>query len=96
MPNTWDDNIEDKVLLPILKIPSLFFHGNLILFIGRCFPVSIVVQPNAGICEGFTDSSGDRRRRSVVLAPVKVRVEGGGFTLSPSLRKYTKNSKKDS
>jgi hypothetical protein len=44
--------------------------------------VSVVVQPNTGMCEGFTDSNGDRRRRSIVLAPVKVRVEGGSFTLS--------------
>ena len=44
--------------------------------------ISIVVQPNTGMCEGFTDSNGERRRRSIVLAPVKVRVEGGGFTLT--------------
>ncbi|MEM2849156.1 MAG: hypothetical protein QXI36_02635 [Candidatus Bathyarchaeia archaeon] len=42
----------------------------------------MVIQPNTGICEGFTDGSGERRRRSIVLALVKVRVEGGGFTLS--------------
>jgi len=42
----------------------------------------MVAQLNTGMCEGFTDSSGDRRRRSIVLAPVKVRVEGGGFTLT--------------
>jgi hypothetical protein len=35
-----------------------------------------------GMCEGFTDSNGDRRRRSIVLAPIKVRVEGGSFTLT--------------
>jgi len=34
------------------------------------------------MCEGFTDSNGNRRRRSIVLAPVKVRVDGGGFTLT--------------
>ncbi|MEM2169690.1 MAG: hypothetical protein QXI11_06655 [Thermoproteota archaeon] len=44
--------------------------------------VSIIIQPNTGICEGFVDGNGDRRRRSIVLAPVKIRVEGGGFTLS--------------
>jgi len=42
----------------------------------------MVAQLNTGMCEGFTDSSGDRRRRSIVLAPVKVRVDGGGFTLT--------------
>jgi hypothetical protein len=35
-----------------------------------------------GICEGFTDGNGNRKRRSIVLAPVKVRVDGGGFTLT--------------
>jgi len=35
-----------------------------------------------GICEGFTDGNGNRKRRSIVLAPVKVRVNGGGFTLT--------------
>jgi hypothetical protein len=35
-----------------------------------------------GICEGFTDSNDDRRRRSIVLAPIKVRVEGRSFTLT--------------
>ena len=44
--------------------------------------ISIVVQPNTGMCEGFTDSNGDRRRRFIVLAPVKIRVDGGGFTLT--------------
>jgi len=44
--------------------------------------ISIVIQPNTGMCEGFTDSNGDRRRRSIVLAPIKVRVDGGSFTLS--------------
>jgi len=28
------------------------------------------------------DSGGERRRKSIVLAPVKVRVDGGGFTLT--------------
>jgi hypothetical protein len=28
-----------------------------------------------GICEGFTDNGGKRRRKSVVLAPVRIRVE---------------------
>jgi hypothetical protein len=44
--------------------------------------VSIVAQPNTGMYEGFTDSNGDRRRRSIVLALVKVRVDGGGFTFT--------------
>jgi hypothetical protein len=44
-------------------------------------PFSIVVQPNTGMREGFTDSNGDRRRRFIVLTPVKVRVNCGGFTL---------------
>jgi hypothetical protein len=44
-------------------------------------PFSIVVQPNTGMREGFTYSNGDRRRRSIVLTPVKVRVNCGGFTL---------------
>jgi hypothetical protein len=35
-----------------------------------------------GMYGGLTDSNGDRRCRSIVLAPVKVRVEGGSFTLS--------------
>jgi len=44
--------------------------------------ISVTIQPNTGICEGFIDGNGERRRRSIVLALVKVRVEGGGFTLS--------------
>jgi hypothetical protein len=35
-----------------------------------------------GMCGGFTDSNGDRRCRSTVLAPIKVRVDGGNFTLT--------------
>jgi hypothetical protein len=35
-----------------------------------------------GMCGGFINSNDDRRRRSIVLAPIKVRVEGGGFTLT--------------
>ncbi|MBS7648716.1 hypothetical protein KEJ17_03595 [Candidatus Bathyarchaeota archaeon] len=44
--------------------------------------ISITIQPNTGICEGFTDGGGERKRRSIVLAPVKIRMEGGSFTLS--------------
>jgi len=38
--------------------------------------VSIVVQPNTDMCEGFTDSNGDCRYRSILL---EVRL--GGVTL---------------
>jgi hypothetical protein len=31
-----------------------------------------------GMCEGFPNSNGDRRRGSIVLALIKVRVNGGG------------------
>ena len=34
------------------------------------------------MCEGFTDSNGELKRRSIVLAPIKVRVDGGNFTLT--------------
>ncbi|MBS7610898.1 hypothetical protein KEJ27_01595 [Candidatus Bathyarchaeota archaeon] len=44
--------------------------------------ISINIQPNTGVCEGFLDGSGELKRRSIVLAPVKVRVEGGSFTLN--------------
>jgi hypothetical protein len=50
------------------------------MLIGKYFSISIIVQPNTGIYEGFTDG-GEHRHRSVVLAPVKVRVEGEDFTL---------------
>ncbi|MEM1558031.1 MAG: hypothetical protein QXI11_07705 [Thermoproteota archaeon] len=55
--------------------------------------VSITIQPNTGICEGFVDGKGDRRRRSIVLALVRVRMDGGGFTLSwtCSLAEYCHN-----
>ncbi|MBS7612384.1 hypothetical protein KEJ27_09350 [Candidatus Bathyarchaeota archaeon] len=37
--------------------------------------VLITIQLNTGICGNFTDDNGGRKRRSITLAPVKVRVE---------------------
>ncbi len=45
-------------------------------------PVSVNVQPNTGVCEGFSDDKGERRRRSIVLAPIKLKVKGGDVTVS--------------
>ena len=42
----------------------------------------VSIQPAIGVCAGFVDSRGRRLRRSVILAPVKIRVKGGEFTLS--------------
>jgi len=34
------------------------------------------------VCTGFVDSRGRRLRKSIVLAPVKIRVKDGEFTVS--------------
>ena len=39
-------------------------------------------QPSTGVCTSFVDPRGRRARRSIVLAPVKIRVKSGEFTLS--------------
>ena len=44
--------------------------------------LQVAVQPSVGVCTGFTGPDGRRRRRSVVLVPVKIRVKGGEHTLS--------------
>ena len=42
----------------------------------------VSIQPAVGVCTGFVDSRGRRLRRSIVLAPIRIRVEGGEYTLS--------------
>jgi len=60
------------------KSPIFYFFQLLL----EVFSASIVVQPNMGMCEDFTDDNGGRRHRSIMLNPVKVRMDGGDFTLT--------------
>lgn len=59
------------VLLSILNTPHFYLQ-----YIG-ILSISINVQLNPGLCEGFTDSDGEYRRMSIVLAPINTRVEDG-------------------
>ena len=51
-------------------------------FFQEVYLVLVSIQPTIGVCTGFVDSRGRRLYRSIVLAPIRIRVESGDYTLS--------------